>query len=477
MKKTFFRGHCCRKYNLSNLVLIQNSNIRLFHFRVDMEECPSLKLTFSMFFVPSMIILSKIMSKVVAEEIQNYSNVFRSTLLKHLLSEVEVSLVNGDLSSDKMVISQLGYEQEILQYRDNLRVILHRWSDTILGQPVQPEVHNIVYELILKTFEVFEDYILVIQNYAAKSRCIEDKKLVNKVCSMKSRVINLTMHKIPDDLIALLNNGPNFVPNQNLDNNAVQSIVENDIRKAAISTFYHLQGYYPHVAKCLKIESLISQLCSQVPSNSKQVSFFYSLYEGYNHICNQLKSSVLPAQLPEEARSIVKQIPKGSILTLADEGLGFVLLPVEWFVEQYKVQASKGGHIKTNLSSEQCLKLLDSKVQSFRQCLNQEELSALTATHKKTYVDAAIGILKLLPKVHKVKCLRPETWKEVPSRPIRGAENCPLNSYSKALCKLLQQLHDLVKKFMGSSFPIIKAWLLVRCLIYFYENKLLSNNI
>jgi len=163
-----------------------------------------------MFFVPSMIILSKIMSKVVAEEIQNYSNVFRSTLLKHLLSEVEVSLVNGDLSSDKMVISQLGYEQEILQYRDNLRVILHRWSDTILGQPVQPEVHNIVYELILKTFEVFEDYILVIQNYAAKSRCIEDKKLVNKVCSMKSRVINLTMHKIQDDLIALLNNGPNF---------------------------------------------------------------------------------------------------------------------------------------------------------------------------------------------------------------------------------------------------------------------------
>ena len=149
------------------------------------------------------------------------------------------------------------------------------------------------------------------------------------------------------------------------------------------------------------------------------------------------------------------KIPSGTILTIADKGLGFVLLPIEWFVEQYKIQSIKGGHIKTNLSNGQCLKFLNTEIQVFRKSLDREEADILKTVFKKTVFKEAVGVLKLIPKIHKVKDLIPSVWKELPSRPIRGAENCPLKPYSKSLCKLLQELHAVLKVHMGSRYPVV----------------------
>ena len=426
-----------------------------------MEHCPTFTLFASMFTVPTLIVMSQAINKFVVRELHGYSNIFSSTLVKHLLSEVEVSLVSGELTSEsRLVMARLGYEQEVLQYTDQLRKILLRWSDLVLGQPVQPEVHNFVFECKQKTFELFEKYIVKVQNYAFMKRCLEDKKLATKVCNMQSRVINMTRFEISSDLIALLNNGPNFVPNICLGPRAVEDLVKSDLRKAAISTFYHLQGYYPHVSSSNSLESLIIELCSQSPSNSNLVSFYYSLNEKYKDLISNLKTSILPAQFKDV--SFIGKIPKGSVLTTADKGLGFVLLPIEWYIEQYKVQAVKGRHLKTSLTNERCLRILETEIQAFRQSLDAKEGLVFKETFKKAFSKKAVGVLKLLPKIHKVKCLSPETWREVPSRPIRGAENCPLNSYSKALCKLLQQLLDKLRNHMGSRFPVIKVWLLVR---------------
>ena len=46
----------------------------------------------------------------------------------------------------------------------------------------------------------------------------------------------------------------------------------------------------------------------------------------------------------------------------------------------------------------------------------------------------------------------------LPSRPIRGAENCPINPYSQALCKMLQEMHLTLKEMLktrGIGFPLI----------------------
>ena len=49
-----------------------------------------------------------------------------------------------------------------------------------------------------------------------------------------------------------------------------------------------------------------------------------------------------------------------------------------------------------------------------------------------------VGCLKIVPKVHNIKGkITNESWENLPSRPIRGADNCPVNGFSITLCRLL----------------------------------------
>ena len=65
-----------------------------------------------------------------------------------------------------------------------------------------------------------------------------------------------------------------------------------------------------------------------------------------------------------------------------------------------------------------------------------------------------IGVLKLVPKVHKlVGPIGTDTWKELKSRPIRGAENDPMKVPSRALYFLLQKM---LTDFQG-IFPTVNT--------------------
>ena len=108
---------------------------------------------------------------------------------------------------------------------------------------------------------------------------------------------------------------------------------------------------------------------------------------------------------------------------------------------QYQVQREKGGHLDTNLSEDKCVRTLFIAVKDFKDNLNpiQREL------------------------LFKIKSpFNGESWKNLPARPIRSGENCPINGFSKALCKLLQELYSKIEDnfYNGDfgqnfSFPII----------------------
>ena len=124
-------------------------------------------------------------------------------------------------------------------------------------------------------------------------------------------------------------------------------------------------------------------------------------------------------------------MPNGTILAIADKGLGLVLLPIEWYEAQYEVQSTKGGHILTKMSNEQCINFLKEAIQECRANLFPVERAELLDNFEKVNPKTAIGILKLVPKIHKIKEFNIHSWKYLPSRPRRGAENCPIDPYSK----------------------------------------------
>ena len=89
-----------------------------------------------------------------------------------------------------------------------------------------------------------------------------------------------------------------------------------------------------------------------------------------------------------------------------------------------------------------------------------------------------IGVLKLVPKVHKLsEPIHKDTWLELKSRPIRGAENDPMNVPSKALYKFLQaMLSDFKQVFpsLNHSNQISDFTVLSGCEDYLHRLSLIK---
>ena len=122
------------------------------------------------------------------------------------------------------------------------------------------------------------------------------------------------------------------------------------------------------------------------------------------------------------------------------------LLPIDWYKHQYQVQKEKGGHIDTGLAEDECLQIIFKAIFDFRNELNGNQKELFKKYFKKCKPNYRVGVMKLVPKIHKIAApFNSEAWKKLPSRPIRGAENCPINGYSIALCKMLQEMHLQIK--------------------------------
>ena len=104
------------------------------------------------------------------------------------------------------------------------------------------------------------------------------------------------------------------------------------------------------------------------------------------------------------------------------------------------------------------------KIDRFRSSLSAEQRTILKNVWPKKKISAyRIAVLKVIPKIHKLLSIDEHSWKNLPSRPIRGGENCPINPPSKALCTLLQNmLKDVRAAFpkmvkMSRFFPCIRG--------------------
>ena len=415
---------------------------------------PVFSIPLSLLIIPTLI-MSEVIGKVVVNKILSYSESYAATFQRHLQTETEIQLQNGRLTeASHQILAKLEFEMELLQYKENLLGILTPWADQVTGQPVFPVVNNITLDRIEEILSIFHTYILEIQVNSLKCFRNTNNALCRKVCTTKTRIVNLTSFPLPSSIEKLFADGPNSVPHEAKNIKDLKESVESDLIKAAVSFFRSHNSFYPKVDKTDGLKLVIKQLICQSSSNSKSVSFFCKLYENYIENIAEFEKTLSPQHF-ENTPDLSNMLPHGTILSLADKGLGLVLLPIDWYIKEYKVQSIKGGHIQTQLSSDQCLVLLTEAIQSFRSSLETEERKFLSDVFVKPFSRASIGTLKLVAKIHKVDKLDISVLDDIPSRPIRGAENCPINPYSKSLCKLLQNLHTQVKIRMGETYPII----------------------
>ena len=238
-----------------------------------------------------------------------------------------------------------------------------------------------------------------------------------------------------------------MVPAEVLSSSEIQKHMEADLISAAVRFSWDENKVYPLVNRSSGLKQILEQLASQAPANSKQVEFYATLYETYKAQLVELQGHLIVSR-NIESPDVQKIIPKGTILSTSDKNLGPVLLPVQCYVQQYEAQALKGNHVATNMSADQCIILLKKAIEKFRTDLIPEEKVLLSKYFVKSNPECKVGVLKVIPKLHKLSTFTSVSWKSLPSRPIRGAETCPVNPYSKALCKMLQEMHFTLKEIL-----------------------------
>ena len=373
----------------------------------------------------------------VIHALRDYLLKYFITLQSHMSTEYEVQIRNGTITDDgKNVLKTLYGDYCVFQYKPNIKAILQPWLSVLCGQPLQPPVSEALSRVLPHIVSLVETKI----QYAQQRMLSHRRELTNSLCREKCQtgptIHNLTSIDIPKEVMDLIGTGLHVVPTNYHDYDSARQTIVKDLRTAAISHFRSTMGYYPYgVDNMHKLDSVLQHLSMLTPCGSPHSEFYYKLRD----ICDVelevfINSLRFEAELLKPTDIVKTHLPPEVIITNTDKNLGVALVPVQWFKKTYDDQCEKGGYIPVDMSENQCIDLLKNKIQDLWDKCTPFQTKALRNVwpkyHRKEY---KIGVMKVVPKVHKLSTIDKDSWKKLTSRPIRGAENCPLNLPSKVL--------------------------------------------
>ena len=280
--------------------------------------------------------------------------------------------------------------------------------------------------------------ILRIQNNVLKTRRAKDNSLCKIKCGSGPLIHNFTDVKIPQQLTDMLKSGLKFVPHSQCHVDEILSDLDKEAKLVCKNIFYSSYGHYPHVSPGFSLSSSVLQIIAQCVTNSSTISslinFRDQFLENIPFFINSLPIDGL------NVKKMVNLIPQGCIISASDKNIGVSILPPSWYSKEYHSQILKGGHELVDISESRCLALLNGKITNFKKnCSKNQEKILRGFWPRKSVSIPRIGVMKLVPKVHKLDGpIDNDSWKDLKSRPIRGAENDPVKDPSKALYGLLQ---------------------------------------
>ena len=394
-------------------------------------------------------------SVVPLRELNEYLKKFIDTTRCHFKTEVEIQLKTQQVTEQsKETLDILEDDYKLMQYETMIAKILGPWVMQICGQPLYK---NVLF------------YVQEIQNDVFKDRRNDDNKLCTEKSEAGPTIHNFTNYTIPDDIKKILSSWLSIVPHLRPDPEETKKRIEHDLKKSAINYFRSTMKYYPCGASLtMKFDELMLLLSSRVPCGSPLAEYFYQLRDLYTESIGTFITKIKNISCNDEMldRRILRQIPEDVIVSISDKNLGVCLLPLSWYVKQYSVQCVKGAFQKIEMSEEMCIAYMINEINIFRNVMTSEQQKIVkTVWPKFPPPTPRVGVLKLVPKVHKLKIIAPEYWVDLSSRPIRGGEQCPMNHPSLALCSLLQQMIKDVRAVFNEfiiensylSFPVLSG--------------------
>ena len=210
---------------------------------LEMENnLPVFTIPLKWFTFPTLTGFNKAGAVYTRKSIYEYATSYAVLLLKHFISETEVTINCGALTAEsETILSKLETEFDHLQYRNCLEKIITPWLNALVGQPLSEEVLKLIMGFNDRLLAEFEKFRIKIQAVATRTMRSKNNLLCANVCNSENKILNLTESRIPAELEQMLSNGTNYVPQEELHIKKLQTFIENDLIKASIN-FYRSEN-------------------------------------------------------------------------------------------------------------------------------------------------------------------------------------------------------------------------------------------
>ena len=372
--------------------------------------------------------------KPVFKKLFAYLLTYFIVLRKHMTQEFEIQIRDGSVTTPSCaVIRELQKEYDIFQHRQNIYRILNPWVTMLLGNPVDVDARQQIQDIVPKMISKVEANIVRVQSQILHERRLSTNKICSTKCSSPPAIHNLTSIDIPPEILKLLSQGLHIIPEGQQNISELRSSIETELKKAAISHYRTVMGFTPAGASTkLSIDSLMLHLSMNLPCGSPYSEFYFKMRDMHKSgIKGFLSSLRLESKMITPSSIVQSHLPSDIVITSVDKNLGVALIPISWYKLQYEAQCKKGGYIKIHMTEAQCIDHLLKMIQDFWDTCSPEQTKALKKVWPKARLTSfRLGVLKLLPKIHKLGVIDKDSWLILTSRPIRGAEMCPTNAPS-----------------------------------------------
>ena len=305
-----------------------------------------------------------------------------------------------------------------------------------------------IHELDHNILGIVKDLPEIIQTYISNKiydyRQRNMYKEINDKPKIQTKIFNFTNECIPQEVMALLNKGPNFIPTTTIK----LYDIKNNIKDAGITL----------IAKNFSIQkqrnfTQFSTQISKLPTH--QATFCYNSLDELSATLDNIQTDLIDPKLANinmRSFTLTKELAQEPHLVVgtADKNLGFTINSIDWYIQEYNRQLSNNntyGKITTPFN-ELCLQGLETLRSigiKFQEYLTNERFLFLTS---RKIDNITLPSLNINPKVHKLKDLpSPDNETILQARPIINGYASINVEPSRILAQeiecILAQLHEL----------------------------------
>ena len=116
----------------------------------------------------------------------------------------------------------------------------------------------------------------------------------------------------------------------------------------------------------------IKQVLVFSPASPSENEFFHKLKENLENVVQNLNFENVDGDELDNLK-VFDNLPNDTIVTTADKNIGIAVLPIQWFIDEYHRQQTKGGFENVNLDEKECIEKLDYCIAKFRDDCNTEQ--------------------------------------------------------------------------------------------------------